>query len=97
MDKKEKFRSAEWFGRDDKIGYIHRSWLRNQGHPDHLFRGRPVIGICNTWSDLTPCNAHLREFAEIVKRGVYAEVVMLRKGDDHLACIAVKGAVAPGG
>ncbi len=53
------------------MGFVHRSWLRNQGHPDHMFRGRPVIGICNTWSDLTPCNAHLREFAEIVKRGVY--------------------------
>lgn len=70
---KEKFtlRSAEWFGKDDKMGFVHRSWLRNQGHPDHMFRGRPVIGICNTWSDLTPCNAHMREFAEIVKRGVY--------------------------
>lgn len=64
-------RSAEWFGKDDKMGYVHRSWMRNQGHPDHMFRGRPVIGICNTWSDLTPCNGHLREFAEIVKRGVY--------------------------
>ncbi|MFC2089827.1 IlvD/Edd family dehydratase [Bacteroidota bacterium] len=64
-------RSKEWFGRDDKMGFVHRSWLRNQGHPDHMFRGKPVIGICNTWSDLTPCNGHLREFAEIVKRGVY--------------------------
>ena len=71
MDKKNKLRSAEWFGKDDKMGFVHRSWLRNQGHPDHMFRGRPVIGICNTWSDLTPCNAHLRDFAEIVKRGVY--------------------------
>ncbi len=71
MEIKCKLRSAGWFGKDDKMGYVHRSWLRNQGHPDHLFRGRPVIGICNTWSDLTPCNAHLREFAEIVKRGVY--------------------------
>jgi L-arabonate dehydrase len=53
------------------MGFVHRSWLRNQGHPDHMFRGKPVIGICNTWSDLTPCNGHLREFAEIVKRGVY--------------------------
>lgn len=70
-DKKEKLRSEEWFGKDDKMGFVHRSWLRNQGHPDHMFRGKPVIGICNTWSDLTPCNAHLREFAEIVKRGIY--------------------------
>ena len=68
---KKKLRSEEWFGDDDKMGFVHRSWLRNQGHPDHLFRGRPVIGICNTWSDLTPCNAHLRDFAEVVKRGVY--------------------------
>jgi L-arabonate dehydrase len=71
MKKNYCLRSAEWFGKDDKMGFVHRSWLRNQGHPDHLFRGRPVIGICNTWSDLTPCNGHLREFAEIVKRGVY--------------------------
>lgn len=70
-NQKKKLRSEEWFGNDDKMGFVHRSWLRNQGHPDHLFRGRPVIGICNTWSDLTPCNAHLRDFAEIVKRGVY--------------------------
>ena len=71
MGKKTYLRSTEWFGKDDKMGFVHRSWLRNQGHPDHMFRGKPVIGICNTWSDLTPCNGHLREFAEIVKRGVY--------------------------
>ncbi|MEQ8473967.1 MAG: IlvD/Edd family dehydratase [Marinoscillum sp.] len=71
MDKDpKKLRSAEWFGKNDKMGFVHRSWLRNQGHPDHMFK-KPVIGICNTWSDLTPCNAHLREFAEIVKRGIY--------------------------
>ncbi len=71
MKKKAYLRSSEWFGKDDKMGFVHRSWLKNQGHPDHMFRGKPVIGICNTWSDLTPCNGHLREFAEIVKRGVY--------------------------
>jgi dihydroxy-acid dehydratase len=71
MAKKSYLRSTEWFGKDDKMGFVHRSWLRNQGHPDHMFRGKPVIGICDTWSDLTPCNGHLREFAEIVKRGVY--------------------------
>jgi L-arabonate dehydrase len=71
MKSKSYLRSTEWFGKDDKMGFVHRSWLRNQGHPDHMFRGKPVIGICNTWSDLTPCNGHLREFAEIVKRGVY--------------------------
>jgi L-arabonate dehydrase len=63
-------RSTDWFGKDDKMGFVHRSWLRNQGYPDDYFRGRPVIGICNTWSELTPCNGHLRDFAEVVKRGV---------------------------
>ena len=67
---KKKLRSYDWFGKDDKMGFVHRSWLRNQGYPDDYFRGRPVIGICNTWSELTPCNGHLRDFAEIVKRGV---------------------------
>jgi dihydroxy-acid dehydratase len=65
-----KLRSKEWFGKSDKMGFVHRSWLRNQGYPDDYFRGKPVIGICNTWSELTPCNGHLRDFAEIVKRGV---------------------------
>ena len=68
---KKKLRSADWFSPvDPKSAFIHRSWLRNQGYPDDYFRSRPVIGICNTWSDLTPCNGHLREFAEFVKRGV---------------------------
>jgi dihydroxy-acid dehydratase len=53
------------------MGFVYRSWIKNQGHPQQMFDGRPVIGICNTWSDLTPCNAHLRVLAEIVKRGVY--------------------------
>jgi dihydroxy-acid dehydratase len=66
-----KFRSASWFGRKDRDGFIHRSWMKNQGLPDHLFDGRPVIGICNTWSELTPCNAHFRQLADHVKRGVY--------------------------
>lgn len=66
-----KLRSREWFEpEDDKLGFIHRSWMRNKGYPDDHFRGRPVIGICNTWSEFTPCNAHLREFADFVKRGV---------------------------
>src|SRR5690625_226463 len=69
MDK-NKLRSQEWFGKLDKMGFVHRSWLRNQGYPDDYFTGRPIIGICNTWSELTPCNGHLRDFAEIVKRGV---------------------------
>ncbi|MDX2286461.1 MAG: IlvD/Edd family dehydratase [Bacteroidia bacterium] len=63
-------RSQAWFGKQDKMGFIYRSWMRNQGLPDHVFDGRPVIGICNTWSELTPCNAHFRELAEHVRRGV---------------------------
>ena len=67
----KKLRSASWFNPEDpKSAFIHRSWLRNQGYPNDYFEGRPVIGICNTWSELTPCNGHLREFAEFVKRGV---------------------------
>ena len=66
-----KFRSSAWFGPKDRDGFIHRSWMKNQGLPDDLFDGRPVIGICNTWSELTPCNAHFRDLAEHVKRGVY--------------------------
>lgn len=53
------------------MGFIYRSWMKNQGFPEDMFDGRPVIGICNTWSELTPCNAHLRDLAESVKRGVY--------------------------
>ena len=68
---KKRLRSQDWFGKQDKDGFIHRSWLKNQGYPDDLFDGRPVIGICNTWSELTPCNGHFREIAEFVKRGVY--------------------------
>ena len=64
-------RSAAWFGTNDKNGFMYRSWMKNQGIPDHEFRGKPVIGICNTWSELTPCNAHFRQIAERVKRGVY--------------------------
>ncbi|WP_433250127.1 IlvD/Edd family dehydratase [Actinomadura nitritigenes] len=63
-------RSREWFGGSDINGFIHRSWMKNQGVPDRMFDGRPVIGICNTFSDLTPCNGHFRELAEHVKRGV---------------------------
>ena len=65
------YRSQEWFGKKDKMGFIYRSWMKNQGFPEDMFDGRPVIGICNTWSELTPCNAHLRDIAESVKRGVY--------------------------
>lgn len=64
-------RSQTWFGKTDKMGFYYRSWFKNQGYPNHLFNDRPVIGICNTWSELTPCNAHLRDIAEVVKRGVF--------------------------
>lgn len=67
---KEKLRSQGWFGKTGKDGFIYRAWMKNQGIPDYEFRGKPVIGICNTWSELTPCNAHFRELAESVKRGV---------------------------
>ena len=70
-EEKGRRRSREWFGKADKDGFHHRSWMKNQGLPHHLFDGRPVIGICNTWSELTPCNAHFRVLAERVKRGVY--------------------------
>ena len=64
-------RSAQWFGTADKNGFMYRSWMKNQGIPDHEFQGKPIIGICNTWSELTPCNAHLRKLAEHVRRGVF--------------------------
>src|SRR5690606_10141767 len=67
----EELRSRNWFGRKGKDGFIYRAWMKNQGYPSHEFRGKPVIGICNTWSELTPCNGHLRDLAESVKRGVY--------------------------
>ena len=63
-------RSRGWFGKTGKDGFIYRAWMKNQGIPSYEFEGRPVIGICNTWSELTPCNAHFRELAESVKRGI---------------------------
>jgi len=70
-DAKKQLRSRHWYGGANKDAFMHRSWIKNQGHPDQMFDGRPVIGICNTWSDLNPCNAHFKELAEVVKRGVY--------------------------
>jgi dihydroxy-acid dehydratase len=64
-------RSEDWFGRKDKLGFIHRSWTKAEGFPQSAFDGKPVIGICNSWSELTSCNAHLRQVAEAVKRGVW--------------------------
>jgi len=63
-------RSRNWFGRKGKDGFIYRAWMKNQGIPADMFEGKPVIGICNTWSELTPCNAHFRDLAEAVKKGV---------------------------
>ncbi|MDE2110152.1 MAG: dihydroxy-acid dehydratase [Alphaproteobacteria bacterium] len=65
------FRSAKIYGRADRDGFIHRSWMKSEGLPADVFDGRPIVGICNTWSELTPCNYHLRDLAEHVKRGVW--------------------------
>jgi len=70
MAERRKLRSEAWFGGTSKDAFMHRSWMKNQGMPADAFDGRPVIGICNTWSELTPCNAHLRELADRVKRGI---------------------------
>ncbi len=67
----KKLRSQNWFGKTGKDGIIYRAWMKNQGIPDYEFKGKPIIGICNTWSELTPCNAHFRELAESVKRGIF--------------------------
>jgi len=63
-------RSIQWFGRQDIYGFIYRSWMKNRGVPQDMFDGRPVIGICNTWSELTPCNTHFRVLADHVRHGV---------------------------
>ncbi len=68
--KKPELRSVKWFGREDIYGFIYRSWVKNRGVPQDQFDGRPVIGICNTWSELTPCNTHFRVIAEHVRAGV---------------------------
>ncbi|HJV74017.1 MAG TPA: L-arabinonate dehydratase [Noviherbaspirillum sp.] len=65
-----KRRSQAWFEKQDRDGFVHRSWTQKPGYPPDSFDGRPIIGICNTWSELTPCNSHFRELAEFVKRGV---------------------------
>ena len=68
--RRKPLRSAQWFGRHDRDALVHRSWMKNQGIPHDQFDGRPVIGICNTWSEATPCNAHFRDLAEHVRRGI---------------------------
>src|SRR5438132_10941394 len=67
----EDLRSQQWFGRQDRDGFNYRSWVKNRGVPHDQFDGRPVIGICNTYSELTPCNSHFRGLAEQVKIGVF--------------------------
>ena len=66
MSEKKRYRSAEWYNSKThkRDTFVHRGWMRNQGHPSHLFDGRPVIGICNTWSEF-------REICESVKKAVY--------------------------
>ena len=71
MPRKKILRSSHWFGPKDRDGFLHRSWMKNEGLPQDVFEGKPVIGICNTWSELTPCNHHLRQLADHVKRGVW--------------------------
>jgi L-arabonate dehydrase len=71
MAEEKALRSQQWFGKTGKDGFIYRAWMKNQGFPHHEFTGKPVIGICNTWSEVTPCNAHFRELAEAVKRGIW--------------------------
>jgi L-arabonate dehydrase len=70
MMQKRPLRSQAWFARQDKMGFYYRSWLKNRGFPQDQFDGRPVIGICNTWSELTPCNSHFRTIADHVRWGV---------------------------
>jgi dihydroxy-acid dehydratase len=90
-ERKKDRRSQAWFGEEDLIlGFIHRAWMKNQGTPHRMFDGRPVIGICNTWSEMTPCNAHLRAIAERVKFGVYeaggfpVEFPVMSIGESHI-------------
>ena len=67
-DKKNKLRSQAWFGKPDKDGFLHRSWTKASGHPHDQFDGRPVIGICNTFSDLTSCNDRANDSCRIQLR-----------------------------
>jgi L-arabonate dehydrase len=71
INKGEHLRSRDWFGKNDRWGMAHRAWLRAEGFSERVFQGKPVIGVCNSWSELNNCNAHLRQVAEAVKRGVW--------------------------
>src|SRR5581483_3529458 len=87
---KRVLRSTHWFGGPSRDAFMHRSWMKNQGIPSDQFDGRPVIGICNTFSELTTCNAHFRKIAEHVKRGVLEsggvpfEFPVMRLGETNL-------------
>ena len=70
-NKTVQLRSRDWFGKNDRWGMAHRAWLRAEGFSSQVFEGKPVIGICNSWSELNNCNAHLRQVADAVKRGVW--------------------------
>ena len=70
MSERKPLRSCAWFSRQDKNGFYYRSWLKNRGIPQDQFDGRPVIGICNTWSELTPCNTHFKTIADHVRWGI---------------------------
>ena len=72
MDNPKKLRSAEWFDTPEYYAFSRKAWLRSEGFGRHVFDGKPMIGICNSWSELNNCNAHLRQVAEAVKRGVWA-------------------------
>src|SRR6266446_5010140 len=67
----KKLRSQEWWGQPNYESFTRRAWLRSEGFPHDVFDGKPLIGICNSWSELNNCNAHLRTVAEAVKRGVW--------------------------
>ena len=86
--KPEQLRSQQWFGRQDRDGFAYRSWLKGKGIPHDQFEGRPVIGICNTFSELTPCNSHFRTIAEQVKIGeqvleIHRRIGVCPVGPDH--------------
>ena len=91
MSETKRLRSQAWFARQDKMGFYYRSWLKNRGFPQDQFDGRPVIGICNTWSELTPCNSHFRTIAEHVRWGVLEaggfplEFPVMSLGETHAA------------
>ncbi len=90
MEETTSLRSQRWFGGRDKQGFLHRAIQRALGLPDHAFDGRPIIGVCNTWSEFNPCNGGLRELADYVKRGVWEaggvplEFSVLSPGEDTM-------------